>query len=252
MKFVLLLLFLIPAAPAILPGQTGESARKAKELLDQAVAALGGDAFLSVKTARMEGRLYGFKQDSLSGLARVVEQVRYPDKRREEYGKDKDEIQIVNGDKGWTVDIHGAKALSAEEMKKYWEAESMSAFYILRYRLGEEGSTLESAGKDLWDFREVDLVRFIDGQNRTATFSLDRSSHLPLRVVWMHRDSKTRERIEETEILSNYFTSQGITAPRHILRQRNGSKIFEAFIQEGSYNIDLPDSLFTAPKETKK
>ena len=123
----------------------------------------------------------------------------------------------------------------------------MGAFHILRYRLGEESSVVESGGRDLWDNREVDLVRFIDGQNRTATFSLDRSTHLPVRMVWMRRDPKTRERVEEMEIFSNYSTVSGISTPRHILRQRNGERVYEAFLQDIRFNLDLPDSLFAPP-----
>ena len=62
-------------------------------------------------------------------------------------------------------------------------------------------------------------------------------------------DPKTRERIEEEEFLSNYFTGQGITAPRHMMRQRYGTRIFEAFVQKVYYNLPLPDSLFVAAEE---
>ena len=247
MRFVWLLTAFFVAAPALAQSPANESAKKARELLDQVVTALGGAAFRSLKTARLEGRLYAFRRGDLSGLAQVVEYVRYPDKQREEYGQNKEEIQIVNGDKGWTVDINGVKPLSTEEMKEYHEAESLRAFYILRYRLGEAGSTVEYAGRELWENREVDLVRFFDAENRAVTISLDRSTHLPGRAVRVRRDPKTRERIEETEIFSNYFTSNGVTAPRHLMRLRNGNRIFEAFIREVRYNMELPESLFTPP-----
>ena len=247
MKFVALLSALFIVVPALPQAPAGEPEKKARELLGQTVTALGGPAFRNLKTSRIEGRIYAFRRGGLSGLAQVVEYVRYPDKQREEYGKGKEEIQIVNGDKGWTLDIHGAKPLSAQEMKEYRETESMHGFYILRYRLGEEGSTVEYGGRDLWENREVDAVRFIDAENRTVTFSLDRLTHLPVRVVWVRRDPQTRERIEETEIFSNYLTSNGVTAARHIMRLRNGNRIFEAFIRGVRYNMEFPDSLFTPP-----
>jgi len=232
--------------------QPGSPHAQARELLQQTVGALGGEAFQNVQTSRIEGKLYSFRRGRLSGLADVVEYVRHPDKRREEYGKNKETIIIVNGQQGWMVDIHGVKATPEEEMKDYVEAESMSAFYILRHRLEEPGNTLEYGGRDLWEHREVNVVRFIDAENRTATFFLDPQTHLPLRVMWVRRDRRTRERSEETEILSNYFTEQGITAPRHVLRERSGTKIYEAFIQGTRYNLDLPDSLFAAPGDSKQ
>ena len=86
--------------------------------------------------------------------------------------------------------------------------------------------------------------RVSDQDNRTAVIALDHLSHLPVRRVWAHRDAKTNERVEDTEILSNYSNVQGITAPRHIMRKQGDRKVFEAFIQTVQYNIEIPDSLF--------
>ena len=249
MKWIALLSVFWLAVPALsqVPAVNAESAAKAQELFEQAVGALGGTAFRDAKSSRLEGRIYGFRQGGLAGMAQAVQYVRFPDQVRQEYGRNKEEIQIFNGDKGWTVDINGAKPLTDEETKAHRETESLSAFHILRYRLGEEGSIVEYAGRDFWENREVDLVRFIDGENRAVTFWLDRASHLPVRTVRVRRDPKTRERIEETEYLSNYFTRNGIATPRRIVRERNGTRIFEAVIQEVQYNLPFQDSLFQPP-----
>ncbi len=250
MNYVVLLGALLVAAPAFaqLP-VNAQSAAKARELLDQTVAALGGDAFRNVKTSRLEGRVYGFRRGDLSGLAQVVQYIRYPDRSREEYGENKEEIQISNGDKGWMIDINGVHPVPEEEMKSRRESASMRAFYILRYRLGEAGSLVEHAGREIWENREVDLVRFVDGENRVLTFWLDTSTRLPARTQWVHRDPKTRERIEEIETFGNYFTRNGIVTPRRIVRLRNGTRVFEAIIREAYYNLPHPDSLFQPPPE---
>lgn len=240
------LLLAVPAA-AQAPAVNAESAAKAKELFEQAVEALGGAAFRDLKTARLEGRLYGFRQGGLTGMAQAVQYTRYPDQVRQEYGRNKEEVRIISGDKGWTIDINGVKPLTEEEMKAHRETESMSAFHILRLRLGEEGSLVEYAGREFLDNREVDLVRFIDGENRAVTFWLDRTSHLPVRSVRVFRNPQTRERIEETELFSNYFTRNGVVSPRRMVRERNGTRVFEAVIQEVYYNLPFQDSLFTPP-----
>jgi hypothetical protein len=227
-------------------GQNAGGPNSGRALLDQAIAALGGDAFLNVKTEKLQGRMYEFRLDRLTGLAVVVEYIKHPDKRRIEYGKkkEKDDIEIFDGDRGWDVDVHGTHALPADELKTMNERDIRSGFYILRRRLNEPDSTVEYTGRDIIDNREVDLVNFIDGNNETVAFALDHLTHLPSRVVWVHRDPKTRERIEETEIFSNYLTAQGVTAPRHIMRKRDDRKTFEAFIQDIQYNMELLDSLF--------
>ena len=61
MKWIALLsvfLFAVPALPQT-PVVNAESAAKAKDLFDRAVAALGSDAFLNVQTSRLEGRIFG-------------------------------------------------------------------------------------------------------------------------------------------------------------------------------------------------
>jgi hypothetical protein len=224
-----------------------ESAAKAKELFGRAVEALGGDAFRQVETARFEGRVYGFRRGDLSGLAQVVQYVRYPDQSREEYGEKKEEIQIANGDQGWMIDINGVHPVPEEEMKSRRESRAMRAFYVLRYRLGEEGSIVEYVTRDLWENREVDVVRFVDKENNALTFSLESSTGLPVRTTWVHRDPQTRERIEEVESFGNYFTRDGIATPRRTVRVRNGARVFEAVIREAQFNIPHPESLFRPP-----
>jgi len=234
-------------SPCALRGQAGaasSSSAQARELLHQAVEALGGEAFLQLETQKLQGRVYSFRQDRLTGLAPVVSYTRFPDQHREEYGKNKEDIQILDGEKGWYIDIHGVKEIPPEEMRQNRVRERMSVFYILRYRLEEPGSTVQYAGRDLWGARQVDVVHFIDRENRLAAISLDRQSRLPVRVVWARRDERTRQRIEEVEILANYHREGRIMAPRHYVRQRNGTKVFEAFVSEVIYNVPLPDSLF--------
>jgi len=248
MNFAALLLALLTAAPAFSQSAVNPaSAAKARELLDQAVAALGGDAFKNVETSRLDGRVYAFRRGGLSGLAQVVQYIRYPDKTREEYGEKKEEIHIYNGDMGWTIDINGVKPVPEGEMKTRKESASMRAFYVLRYRLGEEGSLVEYGGREFWENREVEVVRFVDRDNRVLTFWLDISTKLPVRTIWVHRDPQTRERIEEIETFANYFTRNGISTPRRVMRVRNGTRVFEAVIREAQYNIPHPDSLFQPP-----
>ncbi len=237
------------ASPAMSPAQAQEKSERARALFDQAIEALGDEAFLNLKSEKMEGRVYSFRRDQLTGLSTFVAYTRYPDQQREEYGKNKETIMVYSEGQGWEIDIHGAKPVPEEEMNTHLERESMSAFHILRYRLGEPGILLEYAGRDFLGAQAVDVVNFIDADNRVATFYLDRLTHLPARVVWVRRDQKTRERIEEEEFLSNYFTGQGITAPRHMMRQRYGRRIFEAFVQKVYYNLPLPDSLFVASEK---
>jgi hypothetical protein len=247
MKLALTLTVLMAATQAFSQSVNPASAAKARELLDQAVAALGGDAFKNVETSRLDGRVYVFRRGGLSGLAQVVQYVRFPDQTREEYGEKKEEIHIYSGDMGWSIDINGVKPVPEEELKTRKESASMRAFHVLRYRLDEEGSLVEYGGREFWENREVEVVRFVDRDNRVLTFWLDITTKLPVRTTWIHRDPQTRERIEEIETFANYFTRNGIATPRRMVRLRNGTRVFEAVIREAQYNLQHPDSLFEPP-----
>jgi len=250
MSWIILFLALIHAAPAFAQMPVNpESAAKAKKLFDRAVEALGGDAFRKVQTAQFEGRVYGFRRGDLSGLAQAVQYVHYPDRSREEYGEKKEEIEITNGDKAWSIDINGVHPVPEDEMRSRLESRSMRAFYVLRYRLGEEGSIVEYVDRDIWENREVEIVRFVDKENNVLQFSLDSLNGLPVRTTWVHRDPKTRERIEEVETFGNYFARGGIQTPRRTRRLRNGTRVFEVVIRDAHFNIPHPDSLFVPPPE---
>lgn len=244
MKIVILVAALAVAFRGNGFAQQDGPSQQGRALLEQAVAALGGDAFIKLKSEKLEGRVYAFRHENLSGLGVVTEYIRHPDRQRDEFGKKKEEIEIISGDQGWQIDWRGVKPMPPEELRAQKERRAMGTLHILRYRLQEPGADVQYAGRDLLDNREVDLVNFTDAGNRIATIALDRVSHLPLRRVWVHRDAKTNQRVEETEILSNYSNVQGVAAPRHIMRSQDGRKVFEAFIQTVQYNIEMPDSLF--------
>ena len=247
MRTVLLAAVLAGSVVPTLQSQVPDTSKKGRELIQQAIEALGGDAFLNLKTEKAEAKIYSFHRNNLSSLATATQYIGYPDKEREEYGKRKDEIEIINGNKGWTLDPSGVRPIPQAEMQSYLERQSMSALYILRYRLKEPDSILEYAGHDILDNREVDLVNFIDARNRTATYALDSATHLPSQLVWERRDPKTGERRENTEVLSNYSKQQGVAMPRHLLRKENDVKVYEEFIQDVQYNLDLDELLFIPP-----
>ena len=54
-------------SPALSPAQ--ENSRKARTLLDQAIQALGGPAYLSIQDISQEGRTYSFHHGEPNSLA---------------------------------------------------------------------------------------------------------------------------------------------------------------------------------------
>ena len=96
--------------PSSAGAQQPAPAEKGRAVLEAAIQALGGPAFLHARDFRAEGRAFQFgREEQLSGMARFTEHEKFPDKVRQELGKNKDIIIVFNGDKGWDWDFHGVR-----------------------------------------------------------------------------------------------------------------------------------------------
>jgi len=225
-----------------------QSDQKPRDILNAAIQALGGKAFLGAKDMRAEGRAFQFGRDEeLQGLARFTAYEKFPDKLRQELGKDKEVVVVINGDKGWDKTFRGVREYPEEEMLRIRENRLLSVENVLRFRLNEPGVTLRYAGTDLIGNRLADLVEVEDADNRLVTIAVDQSNKLPVRRQWSRRNPKTRLLEKEVELLGNYRKLGDILSPFYSMRERDGQKIFEVFLTTAAYNQNLPDSLFQRP-----
>ena len=85
-------------APAISADQ--ENARKAKALIDQAIQALGGQTYLTIRDREQQGRGYSFHHGRpSSGGAIFWSFTEFPDKERVEITKERDIAELYVGNK---------------------------------------------------------------------------------------------------------------------------------------------------------
>lgn len=221
---------------------------KGRKILEEAIRALGGQAFLEARDLRAEGRAFQFdREEELSGMARFVEYEKFPDKVRQELGKDRDLIVVFNGDKGWDKTFRGVREYPEEEMRRIRENRLLSVEHILRYRLKEPGLTVRYFGADIVGGRPVDLVEVTDAENRLVTIAVEQSSKLPVRREWSRRNPQTRVRENELELLGNYQKAGNLLIPHYVRRERDGQRILEVFLTSSACNLNLPDSLFQRP-----
>jgi outer membrane lipoprotein-sorting protein len=220
---------------------------KAREILSAAIQALGGDAYLNVRDISRTGRLSQFSSSGeMSGFVEVFDYSKLPDKRRREYSKRRNIIDVFNGEQGWSLDRAGVEDAPPTTVDSFQEALRRNVDHLLRFRLNKEkGLVLRFGGSDLLEMKQVDWVEVMDSERRKMRIAFDRSSHLPLRVVNFSRDPDSRDRIEEIEYLSNYHSIQGIQAAFHVERERAGRRVFEIVYSEVQFNTGLDDSFFT-------
>lgn len=245
MKRLLILLLLAATA-----GAQARDPERGKKILEDAIQALGGSAYLNARDFRSEGRAYQFDHyEELSGMAIIVNYEKPPDKFRQEMGKDHDVVYVVNGDQGWEKTFRGVKEMLPTDVDRIKSARELSVDSILRFRLKEPGLEVAYLSTDIVDGRTVDMVEIADSQNRQVVLTVDRKSHLPIRREWVRRIPKTGDREENVETLGKYIRAKGtsIMVPTYVRRERNGVKIFEAFYNEVQAGGKLADSFFERP-----
>src|SRR4051812_33886912 len=114
MKFATLLVFL--AVAGLAPGAENAHER-GKRVVNEALQAVGGKAFLAMEDRIETGRAYSFFRQELQGLDLAKIYTRYltpvPGKpsvrERQNFGKDESTGVLFNDDGGWEITYRGAR-----------------------------------------------------------------------------------------------------------------------------------------------
>lgn len=223
-----------------------QSAAKAKQLIQQLIQGLGGQAFLRVRESDCEGRLAQFGHNGdLTGYINFRDYWSYPDKNRTDYAKKGIIVDLYAGDQGWSLDRGGVTELPASAVADFQEQTKTDLGNLLRLRLDEEGMVFRYGGSDVVDLKQVDWVEMVDRERRTFRVAVDRREHLPIRMIVITRNDATRERTEEVTIFANYHEQDGVETPFQLERTRDGRRVFQAFYTGCKYNPGFAADLFT-------
>jgi hypothetical protein len=245
---------------AALHAQTFPSDPRAKKAIDDAVAALGGERFLTMQDRVESGRAYSFYRNQISGLSIATIYTEYfavpPDRtgkdlgvrEREVFGKTEEYGYTLLRENGaWEVTYKGPRELEEDRVTRYQRTTLNDILYILRMRLDEPGMIFDWKGSDVVENQPVNIVDITDSENRTVTVCFGQTSKLPVRQTMVWRDPKTRDRNEEITRYALYREQGGVQWPQQITRDRNGEKIYQIFSDFVLINPGLPDSVFAVP-----
>ena len=111
-----------------------EAETKARDLLQKAVEAMGGDAYLKMQDVHRTGKFYQFSKEDLRGAVPFQSFDKFPLKQRFEMGKKGEITNINDGDSGWKVEYKVVKNQSPEEIRLYKAGLQHSLEHILRER----------------------------------------------------------------------------------------------------------------------
>ena len=257
----------MPAAPQ--PGQElmpDQSAAKAKAVLQQVIATLGGSAYLNVRDSDCEGRVAQFgSSGDLMGFTSFRDLWLLPSKDRVEYiskgehtvlafllGVDDLSIShggvlitVFDGDQGWILDKSGVIDQPEDVTKNFAEQVKSGMNNMLRSRMNEDGVEFRYAGTDIVDLKEVEWIEFSDRDHRALRMAVEKSTHLPLRWVVEKRDPETRERTEIATSYTQFISLDGVLTPLSITRTQNGRRVTQTYLSSCKYNSNLSPQLFT-------
>lgn len=254
------ILMLFAAGAAMCAAQSAETRQaRAKRVVDQAVEALGGQAFLHMNDFVQSGRSYSFDNGKLAGTILTTIYTRYLPPvagkaeilEKDAYGKDESSGSLFTMDGAWEYNFHGIRVMDAERLKNFKDSTLRNIFYILRQRLQEPGLSLYSQGADLWENRPVEVVDITDGDNNTTTVYFGQMDKVPVRQVFRRRNTTYNDFDTEVTLYAKYHESQGINWPMDIRRDRNGVKVYEMYSDSAEFNKDFNDSVFALPPKLK-
>ena len=261
---VVCLLFFNGLAPAQTanaspPSDQPSNDSKAETIIKGAIAAVGGDAFLNVRTVVGRG-FYTTYQDGASLVpTRFLDYIAFPDKERTEFTTQG--IRVINtnsGSTGWLYDgatksINDHKPAQIEDFKR---AMRTSVENLLRGWWRNENATLKYVGRrEAGLAKRNETVRITYPDGFWVEFEFGAKDALPAKVIYKRTrtkaDSDETEEITEEDWLAKPITNAGITAPFVIDHYINGKQTSRINYESIEYNRSLPDTLFAKPANAK-
>jgi len=240
---------------------TAQPVDKGKQIVEDAVAALGGERFLQMQNRIESGRAYSFYNEELSGLDVATIYTEYlsakPEnglaiRERQVFGKKQDYSALFLQDQGWDVTFRGARPVPDPKLQRYLNSTRNNILYILRVRYKEPGLQFDYTGRDVMQNVEVVLVDVSDAQGQVVHVVFDKLTKLPIQQTFSYVDPETKIRMDETTEFGNYRdVGDSVKLPFSIRRERNGMKVYEMYADRIVVNQALPAKIFDLPPGVK-
>jgi len=257
--FALTTLLLVSIA---LPAAAQEAARKpeaksdpkAEEVVRKAVEALGGAAYLGVRTIVSRGYFTQFREGMQSPLQTFVDYLAFPDRERTEFkGSDGRFVQTYTGETGWIYD--GTKRLVTDVTPAQAEAfrTTMRTSYdnVLRGWWRAEGAQLSYVGRreaGVGMRNETVRVTYPDGF--AVEFEFGARDFLPAKALYRNKDVDG-ETVEEEDRFAQFLSLGAVRFPHVIDKYRAGTRLTRINFDKVEMNAPVPDSLWAKPSDLK-
>ncbi|HVF49385.1 MAG TPA: hypothetical protein VNA19_04825 [Pyrinomonadaceae bacterium] len=235
------------------PATVSEQA-KAEQIIERAIAAAGGSAFLGVQSIVSRGYFTPFKEGISLAPLKFTDYLVYPDRERTEFsGQGIRNVQTNTGTTGWVYDntTRAILDIKPEQVKDFQTAMRTSVDNLLRGWWRKEGARLSYAGRrEAGLARRNEVVRLSYADGFAVEFEFGAKDNLLYKVRY-RRPNPEGEETEEEDRFAQHLTFNGVTMPFIIDHYRAGTQTSRINYDTVEFNRALPDSLFARPADIK-
>ena len=246
-----------PKAPAAKPDEKAPAAKvdeKALAVVARAVEALGGPAYLGVRSVVSKGYFTQFREGQSGLPVSFRDYMVYPDRERTEFkGAGVQLVQVNTGQTGWLFEAKGKKLsdVTPEQADDFRTAMRTSVDNLLRGWWRAAGAGLTYVGRrEAGLARRNEVVRLSYPDGFAVEFEFDAREGLPAKVLY-RRPNAEGEQVEEEDRYAQFITVGGARTPFVVDHYRAGVQSSRVNYDKVEFNQPIPDSLFAKPADVK-
>jgi hypothetical protein len=226
---------------------------KGKKLLQQAIEARGGTAFLNYKTMESQGQWTPFEQGSSTIPIPFVDYLVIPGKERTEFGKGKKKDRKINvnvGTTGWVYDgeAETLKDQTEKQVQGFQDSRETDMDMVLRAAMQNKDAEVRFYGREETrpgERADVVLIKL----KTTFHVMLDPYTKLPMTMSYEKAEEDGMARYEYR--FNQYVPYDGVKFPNIVDLYKNGIQISRVNYQSIKLNVDIPETLFAKPANAK-
>jgi hypothetical protein len=240
--------------PKPLPAPASTVDEKADKIIQRAIAAMGGSAYLNVRSSTGRG-LYTLYREGVSGIpSSFIDYIVYPDKERTEFRQGGSKIiQTNTGETGWLYDgaARTIKDQTPAQVADFKQNMRTTVDSLLRGNWRKEGAKVTYVGRrEAGLARRNEAVRVVYPDGFTVDFEFGAQDGMPVKVVYKRTNSEGEE-VTEEDRLAQFVNTGGVNSPfiiDHYISNVQSSRINYQSIE---FNTTIADTLFARPASVK-
>lgn len=249
------------------PASAGTADQRGRALIDQMIAALGGQAWLNRTSIETEGHGSAFFHGEPNPYIIEYKQIErlpasgQPWARRVGFltprgmimpGKKIDVVQIWTDGHGYEVTYKGKTELPKDQVEEFYRNRAHSIDEVVRNWINAPGVMIVAEGTTMVGRRLADKVSVLTANNDAVTIELDATTHLPVKRTFQFRNQQFKDFDEFAEDYENYHDVQGLPTAMTITSYKNGDMVGQRYLTKIAYNVPADPSQFDIEILVKK